>query len=390
MVTPYLPPRLGGREFWVMWMARELAARGIEVAVFAANVSDYHRRRMRFDRYVEEGVHICKVPVIYDIDAYSTPIVFPPLLLWELWKWKPDVVHIHEPNLFLTTPAAVFTKKILRKKLVTHCYGDPFDWYKQGVVFRMAVWLYGFLYSLKLKLSDRVIAISREYLDRSRYLPRYLDKVDILPMCVAPAFRPLPAHEVAAFKAERGMDAGRIVLYAGRLDHRKGVDVLIRAMSEVDARCIIVGAGEKSTTAVLESLVAELHLGDRVQFAGRVGQDDLNRYYNACDVLVLPTSDVSAETFGAVLIEAWAAGKPVISADNPAPARLIRESGGGLLARREDPQDLAKAIRAVLADAALAQRLAQAGKQYVESRFSYRAVAGDLVRLYEQVVAASP
>lgn len=387
MVTPYLPPRLGGREFWVWWMAQELVKKGVEVVIFTSNVKDYHNSSNRDETIQENGVRIHRMGVWRDMDKYSTPVLCPSFRL--LRDENPDIVHIHEPNLFLTTPLALYAKLVLKKKIVTHCYSDPFDWYKRGLLFRLAMMGYGWLYDLKLRISDRVIVISDAYLRQSRYLSRYEGKTVIMPMCLAPVFRPLPAQEVLEIKRRIAGADKKIVLYVGRLDHRKGIDVLIRAMESVDARCVIVGKGERNAEMTLRGLTASLGLGDKVIFAGRQDQEELNRYYNACDVLVLPTSDQSAETFGAVLLEAWAAGRPVISADNPAPSALIQESGGGLLVTRESFVELAKGIHCILGDDALAKKLGASGYAYVRERFSFDRLAPRLLDLYRNVVSGA-
>lgn len=385
MVTPYWPPRLGGREFWVDWMSRELVRRGVDVVVFTSNNLDYHRSRCRSELVWQHGVKIHKVAVWWDVAKYSTPIVFPPF--WKLRREHPDIVHVNEPNVFLTTPLAFFAKFVLRKKVVTHCFSDPFEWYKQGPLFRLAMAAYGWMYDWKLRISDHIVSISEAYVVNSRYLSKYRDKMTILPMCLAPVFRVMPDGEAREFKQGIVGANSRVVLYVGRLDYRKGVDFLIRAMKSVDAKCILVGNGEKAAEDALRRLTESLGLSEKVLFVGRQDQETLNKFYNASDVLVLPTSDQTSETFGAVLLEAWASGKPVISVDNPAPTALIRESKGGLLVRREDAEDLARAINRVLGDGALAQELGANGREYVQRTFSFREVAERLVKLYEELLA---
>jgi len=386
MITPYPPPRLGGREFWVEWMSQELARQGVEVVVFTANVLDYHRSSRKLEISHVNGVKYYKLPVLWDIDKYSTPVVWPPFRA--LREENPDIVHIHEPNLFLTTPLAAYARLVLKKKLVTHCYSDPFDWHGEGVLFKAAMAFYSQLYHWKLKMADRVIVLSEEYRDQSRHLPRWWGKTTLLPMCLAPVFCKLDAESVARFRREKGFGPEPIVLYVGRLDTRKGVDVLIRAMKEVEgAQCVIVGKGEQNTEEVLRRLTAELGLESKVRFMGRAEQVELNFYYNSADMMVLPTVDRSAETFGAVLLEAWTAGTPVISADNPAPARLIQDSGGGLLVARGDSHELAGAVQSLLRNPQTALTLGGKGQAFAQSHFSYPSTAVQLIQMYRELLA---
>ena len=386
MITPYLPPRLGGREFWVDWMSQELARHGIEVVVFTSNVFDYHNSSRNLEVCHVNGVKYLKLPVLWDIDKYSTPVVWPPFRT--LKQENPDIVHIHEPNLFLTTPLAAYAHFFMKKKLVTHCYSDPFDWPGQGWLFKAAMAFYSWLYHWKLQMADRVVALSEEYRDNSRHLPHWQEKTTLLPMCLAPVFRKLDEETVLQFRREKGFGPEPIILYVGRLDTRKGIDVLIRAMANVEgAQCMIVGKGEQHTEEALLRLTAELGLENKVHFVGRAEQAELNFYYNSAHVLVLPTVDRTAETFGAVLLEAWAAGTPVISADNPAPARLIQESGGGILVPRGDYLELAKAIQSLLCDPQAAHQLGAKGQAFAESHFSYHSTALQLIQMYQELLS---
>lgn len=388
MITPYPPPRLGGREFWVDWMSQELARKGVEVVVFTSNVLDYHRFSRKLEVYHSKGVKYYKLPVIADIDKYSTPVVWPPFLA--LMRENPDIVHIHEPNLFLTTPMAFFARLVLKKKLVTHCYSDPFDWHSQGFLFKAAMGAYGLLYHWKLRLADAVIALSEEYRSQSRQLPRWRNKTTLLPMCLAPVFRKMDPLCVELFRKEKNIGPQPVVLYVGRLDTRKGVDVLIRAMAKVDgAQCLIVGNGEQQTHDDLVTLAREPHLENKVRFMGRADQEELNLYYNSAAMLVLPTVDHSAETFGAVLLEAWASGTPVISADNPAPAKLIGESGGGLLVPRGDSEELARSIQSLLADPRAAAQMGAQGQTFALCHFSLDSTSDKLMHLYQKIIGCS-
>lgn len=385
MITPYPPPRLGGREFWVDWMAKELVRHGIEVVVFTSHVLDYHRSSRELEISHIDGVKYYKLPVLWDIDKYSTPVVWPPFKA--LRAENPDIVHIHEPNLFLTTPLALYARFILKKKLVTHCYSDPFDWHGQGWLFKMAIAFYNVPYDWKLRIADRVIVLSEEYLQNSRHLPRWRDKITLLPMCLAPVFSKLDDESVTQFRKEKGFGPEPIVLYVGRLDTRKGVDVLIRAMTKIEgAQCVIVGKGEQQTEEELHHLTRELGLENKVRFMGRAEQTELNFYYNSAQMLVLPTVDRSAETFGAVFLEAWAAGTPVISADNPAPAKLINDSEGGLLVPRGNEAELAKAIQSLLCNAQTAHTLGSKGQTFAQTHFSFHSTAIQLIQMYQELL----
>ncbi len=102
-------------------------------------------------------------------------------------------------------------------------------------------------------------------------------------------------------KAIRVRTSAPIVLFVGRLVGYKGVDVLLQAMKGLDAETVIVGDGRVSMS--LMALASDLGISDRVRFVGDVSEAELQAWYHACDVLVLPSVS-KQEAFGMVQLEA--------------------------------------------------------------------------------------
>ena len=105
----------------------------------------------------------------------------------------------------------------------------------------------------------------------------------------------------------------------------------------------------------------------------------------ACDLLVCPSRH---EPLGNVVLEAWAQGRPVVAAAAQGPSALIDEGGTGLLVPRDDAGALAEALARVLADRALAARLAAGGRAAYEAAFTERAVVAGYLQLFEAVAGA--
>lgn len=377
MVTPYLPPRLGGREYWVPSMSKSLQNLGHTVKIYCANVDDFHKSSLKVRLGYFNGVPFHKASTLIDFSKFSTPITFPPFK--SLRKFNPDIIHIHEPNLIITTALAMYGKFLLRKKIVMHNYSDPFDWLGGNFLFKLSMVLYKFLHKLKLKTSDRVVVISTEYFENARYFKPFQNKIDIIPMCLSDKFNQLEAYS----KRET-------IIYAGRLDKRKGIDILIRAMEFCEnCKLQIVGTGERETVEELKIITKKVILENKkisIEFLGNKTQEELNLLLNKAAMLILPTSDKTAETFGAVLIEAWATGIPVISANNPAPAKLVRESKGGILFERTNVKELANSINYLLSNSHEAQEMGENGKLYVSENFSFGENAKKLIELYNNVI----
>ena len=176
------------------------------------------------------------------------------------------------------------------------------------------------------------------------------------------------------------------LLYAGRLVRWKGVEYLLQALPQLtstSARLWI--AGEGTYEGVLRKIAAALGISDRVHFLGKLEQPDLAALYRSCAVLV-GTSFVN-ETFGMALCEAMACGSAVVAADFGGFREVVLDGVTGLLARPQDPSDLANCINRLLADPGLAREMGRAGRERVLKTFSWSAVADRLEEVYRCVIA---
>jgi glycosyltransferase involved in cell wall biosynthesis len=365
-------------------MARELAHRGHPVCLVTSNVTT-HDRALRRTRITTDGrLTLARMGVVHDSPRLSIPLTRMPVSL--LRAWRPAILHVCEPELLLGTTCALLARAALRARLVMHCFSDPGHALAAAGPLRALLPPYRLLHAFKRRLSSLLLYLSPEQMALSCRDRASRAKARVLPMCVAPAFRPLPAEAVGRARATLGLRPTDIV-YVGRLDPRKGLDVAIRALRHLrGTRLVVIGAGDRRTTARLRALVRGLALDRRVLFPGSLCQAEVSRCLNAAALLVLP-SLTPAETFGTVLLEAWACGRPVVTTDVPAPAALVRRAGGGLVASRGDPADLAEKTRNLLESPERAAELGAAGRRWLGDRFSYAAVAARLEELYDGLAA---
>jgi glycosyltransferase involved in cell wall biosynthesis len=184
-----------------------------------------------------------------------------------------------------------------------------------------------------------------------------------------PNFVPDLHGAAPAGRAAIGVPATAPLLLAlGRLHPVKGFDVLIRALATLPAAHAVI-AGEGLERARLTRLAAELGLADRVHLPG--WRTDIANLLAAADVFVCPSRH---EPLGNAVLEAWSASRPVIATAAQGPAALIRHGETGLLSPIDQPEPLADAIRACLADPAYAAALAQAGRARYLAAFAEPAV----------------
>lgn len=191
-----------------------------------------------------------------------------------------------------------------------------------------------------------------------------------------------------AVPPERPLTPGQpgMILTVGRLIARKGHAYLIEALALLarpDTHLVIVGEGHER--AALEHQVRALHLEERVSFAGRVSDAELQRLYQACQVFVLPAivdSSGDTEMLGMVSLEAMRYGKPVVATRVGGVADIVQDGATGLLVDQRNPALLAAAIDRLLADPALADALGRAGYDFARDHFSWEAIMQQTLGLY--------
>ena len=204
------------------------------------------------------------------------------------------------------------------------------------------------------------------------------DGVDISQMDAAP--------EIAVTMQER------TVLYLGSLHPWKGVEVVVRAISEVpNARLKIVG-GTRDRIGALRILAKALGVAERVDFVGQVPPNRRFDYIKPATVCVLPLtrkSIASRYTSPLKLFEYMAAGKAIVVSDLPSMREVITDGVHGLMVAPEDPHALAGAIRRLLEDRPLRDRLGDAARRLAEG-YDWKQRALRIMDFVSQVLRANP
>jgi glycosyltransferase involved in cell wall biosynthesis len=173
---------------------------------------------------------------------------------------------------------------------------------------------------------------------------------------------------------------GLVVGAIGRFERQKGFDLLIKALAEIeDASLVLIGEGSERPS--LEGLAESLGVADRVIWEGWT--DEARSYIGAFDVFAFPSR---FEGFPLALLEALLARAAVVAADVGGVSEIVHDGETGLLVPAEHPKALAAAIRRLLADADLRQRLGEQGRQHVLERFTADHMTRAFERLYEELL----
>jgi len=363
-------PVLGGIENHVRVLAEAGVARGHEVTVLVTSL-DRHTQRTELN-----GVKLIKTSRWINIS--SAPISPPMFLEARQVAGTADIIHLHFPyplgemaRLFSGSTAKTiitYHSDIVRQKTLRTVY-QPFLW-------RI------------LRKADRIIATSGRYIDTSPYLSQFKSKCRIIPLGTnVELFTRVDPQRVKELRAQ--LLAARpdqwLLLSVGRLRYYKGLDDLIRALPAIpNARYVIVGTGPME--AAWQQLARSVGVADRITFAGEIADVDLPLYYAACDLFVLP-ANARAEAFGTVIVEALAAGKPVISTEVGTGTSWVNVDGEtGLVVPPHDPAALASAVNGVLTNTELRMRMGHAARVRAETEFTVERMIDRVYTEYEQVL----
>ncbi len=200
-----------------------------------------------------------------------------------------------------------------------------------------------------------------------------------------------PGDRVAA-RRHLGIACNPVVLFVGRIQPLKGVDVAVRALAALrdpSAELVIVGGPSGPDGAheerALHALVEALGIAHRVRFVAPQPHDELVSWYRAADVCVVPSR---TESFGLVALEAAASGTPVVAANVGGLRSLVAHGETGYLVETRDPADYAEAIERVLAlDDPTPMRERAAARS---ARFGWGIAAARLRRHYDDLVLRAP
>lgn len=296
----------------------------------------------------------------------DTDLSLLPRLVTIIRRERPDVVHLH------AGPGAALGGLAARLAGVPCVLSRRVDSVPRG---RLSRFTYGMLY-------DRVVCISQAIYDVlvKRGVPRHRLLLIRSAVRASDWLTPAPRD---AFLAEFGLpaDAPTIGVVA-QLVERKGHRTLLAAMAEAGERARVIFLGEGGLRGELEAEAARLGVGGRVHFAGH--RRDLQRWMGNFDLVVHPAL---MEGLGVALLQAAAAGVPVVASAVGGIPEAVLHGQTGLLVPPRDPAALGAAIRELLDDPARRAAVGQAAQRRVLAEFDVPAMADRHVELYRALVA---
>lgn len=285
-------------------------------------------------------------------------------------------------SLVHTHTATVLTGASVAKQLKV-----PHVWHVSEIVERPAF----VRHSLARKIArsaDRVIAVSNSVADHlASSAPSIRGKCTVIYNALDPA--PYELADGSNVRAQLGI-SGLVVGMVGRVGMQKGQEVLLAAAPKIlsahpDTTFLLVGGVlDKRADGVraLEAISLRLGIAANVRLVGFV--QNIASMVAAMDVVLQPST--RPESFGMTVLEAMAAGKPVVAAALGGVLETVRDGETGLLVPPSDPRALARAVNRLLSDQALRARMGAAGRARVHAKFGLDAFRGDYLRVYRELL----
>jgi glycosyltransferase involved in cell wall biosynthesis len=240
-----------------------------------------------------------------------------------------------------------------------------------------------------MKRSDALIAVSKYTVNELTELYGIdKNKIHVIYNGVdIERFKPRPNR--AEIRREFGLEKDKkVVLFVGRLYHRKGIETLLRSVPPVlkefsNVKFVISGTGFKQKEESLRKLAKELDIEDHVKFLGYVPDEKLPLLYSASDIFVLPAI---YENFPFAILEAQATGLPVISTKVGGIPEFLVDNQNGFVIEPRDPTQLTQRLLTLLQDAKLAKEMGDRGRKLIEEKFDWRLITGQVIDLYHKLL----
>ena len=363
----------GGVERHVALLGKGLAAQGIDVVNLVANVGlpsrDETAARYQLIQAWSFGM------------AFGTALS-PALVLkaLALHRQEPfDLFHLHFPD-----PLSHLTSMMLPRNVPR-----VITWHSEIVRQKRLLALYKPFLRRITRQADALVAATQSHFDASTQIPKDIpaNRRHVIPYGLDYEPLALSPRTTALRDNLRARAHGRGLVFAlGRHVYYKGFDVLIEAMQHT--RAFLILGGDGSLRPQLEQQAAAMGVSDRVFFSGRIPEEDLAAYFNACDVFCLPSVEPS-EAFGLVQLEAMACGKPVVCTQLNNGVNVVNVHGKtGFAVPVRDPVALGLCLARLLQDDALRQKLGKQALAHTRS-YSVPAMTASHLKLYQDLLGTS-
>lgn len=370
LVSPYDFAYPGGVTEHIRHLDQHFRRLGHQVRILAPSSKD--ERELPCDNLYRVGERIVGVPANQAVARINLSLTLSRRVKQILAAENFDVIHLHEP-FAPAVPITVLRHSKTVNVATFHAARRSYTGYRLGkpILARYFAKLHG-----RIAVSTAAMQFISKYFPATyEIIPNGVD----LEQFADPRLAPFPELR----------DGYLNILFVGRLEKRKGLIYLLKALKHVkqqfpSVRLIVVGAFDAEQLETYERFVRQAGLTE-VVFKGFVSSEDKVRYYKSCDIFCAPS--IGRESQGIVLLEAMAAGKPVVASNIEGYRTVLAEGDAGLLVPPGDETALAVALTRLIADDHYRARLAEAGRRRVQA-YSWDRIARRILAYYEDILAS--
>lgn len=343
-ITRYAYPHIGGIEAVISQINESLPNEEFEKEVLCCSNIDKSS--------VEDGVKYNRCKYLFEFAANTIS----PEFIWKLSRVNTDIIHYHMPFIFAVI--AHFIARPKYKKMYITYHSDIIGYDKIMKPF------WG-IYKEFLKQADKIHVLSPNIIESSKIIKPYKEKCVVIPQGIST--KNIFNNEQAQ-KIKQQYPNKKILFSLGRLVKYKGFIYGIEAMKNVENAVYLIG-GSGPLGEEFRKYIEENNLKEKVILLGRVTSEDVESFYQACDIYLFP-SVMQSEAFGIVQLEAMRYGKPVINTNLGTGVNYVSiNNETGLTVEPKNSTALASAIKTLLEDDTLRAKLGQNARKRVEMLF---------------------
>jgi glycosyltransferase involved in cell wall biosynthesis len=360
-------PYTGGVEKYVLNLSQELINRGHSVKVVCAD-------EPKSDLTEIDGINVQRLNYIGKISNTNITLG----LFFALLKENFDIIHTHFPTPW-SAGISMIISFLKKKPLILTYHNDAVTAGKLSVL--TEIYNRVFL-PLLLKRSLKILITQPEYINRSKYLYKYKNKIEVIPCGI---------DSNIYFQKNINKIPNQIFFLSILDKHHtyKGLDCLIKAIKIVktkipDIKLIVGGSGE--LVEEYKTLTKGLGLENNVEFRGFIESNKLVDLYNQSELFVLPSTGIQ-EGFGIVLLEALACGTPVIATNIVGIAKEIKDNKCGIIIPCNDAKKLAQAIIRIIKNINLQKKMIIKGKSLIQDKYDWNKIVKMVENIYLEVIS---
>jgi N-acetyl-alpha-D-glucosaminyl L-malate synthase BshA len=359
LLSMFFPPKwLGGIEVITQNLVTELAKNKKNQFFVITKYDRGLKKRERINNFFVNRISCTEIKrlqvLIYMIKA-----------IFEIKKLNPDIVHCQStiPGL-----AAFFS----RKPYIVYCHGS--DVYLASPLRKK-------INNFVLRHASQVISLTKDMWEKIKN-DYNIDSI-VIPNGIDTSKYKLNRKKI---RQNFGLKNEKIILYIGTLKPVKGVKYLIAAFKKIseefpNTKLFIVGDG--SERPKLEKLSKKLRLEDKVIFFGKKSNDEIPNFAIASDILVLPSL---SESFGVTLLEAMAAGLPIVASKVGGVPEIIKEGRNGFLVKPKNPAAIADRLKVLLENPDIRKKISRNNLKDVK-KYSWNKIAKEIEKIYEKITS---